>query len=863
MPNDVINTITIGGTTYDIGGSGGGSGRAINATLLANGWDTNKRQALQFIGYNVNQNGVIGMPTSVTSTQKTAYQNADIRIYSQSSDTFTFECGATVPTIDLPVTLFVTDASSTAAFVYKPAGSKTVAELISSLLVEANLGNVYNMTDSGTTTADFVEGAGKPIYAGDDVGIIDNGTSGSPSYKFNKLGGFIDLSNYIQKSLTTGLVKNDGSIDETEYQPTEEGKGLSTNDFTNDDKALIGNIKGNNTVLTTDKTPFFTRQTLNPTGFSGYVREKLIGASYAWNQLVENGNFASTDGWSTYQATISVSNNVCTMVRAVASGSNSMYRVVTKQPNHKYLWSLKVKNNVGSNSIMVQWFKSGTSGSTMSLLANTGISNSYTTYSGIIATDNSDVNGALIIFLTTTTVNNSIDIKEIQVIDLTLAFGSTIADYLYSLANNGGITKLRDMGCPIDKYTPYGYGLYSVKTSGKKIVGKNLVDIDTCNVTGAGWAFYKTEEYYFPVSTYAFSFDLSGSSSQQVQVQISKGTEIVGSKVFNISNGHCSTSFETSAIGDGIRFYVNGAGIFSNIQLELGSTSTTYEPYCGYEISLGNDELRGKFDLVNGEIVASGDVKESNGEITRNWVEYTFTGNESGAVYGQGFYIATGISGVANDAISSKFVFTDNVNNVYNGTINGSCCVANSDGRIGFYKSDITTLDAMKAYLAGSKIIMLKVTPTTEQSTPFADPMSMVGATTEEYIDTRDIPCPVGAERQYMGESDDVIPIPSSPMSDGKRVLTSYKSGDEEWLVWEGSMIIKDVKSGTIASSGLFFIPKISGYKLFAVESSYGYCGGFAWDSSSNGWYLRLTSYNGTNITDQHATTVTSWHIKE
>ena len=72
--------------------------------------------------------------------------------------------------------------------------------------------------------------------------------------------------------------------------------------------------------------------------------------------------------------------------------------------------------------------------------------------------------------------------------------------------------------------------------------------------------------------------------------------------------------------------------------------------------------------------------------------------------------------------------------------------------------------------------------------------MSLIGATTEEYIDTRDIPCPVGAERQYMGESDDVIPIPSSPMSDGKRVLTSYKSGNEEQLVWEDDGLI-DISS--------------------------------------------------------------------
>ena len=53
----------------------------------------------------------------------------------------------------------------------------------------------------------------------------------------------------------------------------------------------------------------------------------------------------------------------------------------------------------------------------------------------------------------------SVSWKTYQVIDLTLAFGSTIADYLYNLSdNNGGITKLRDMGFPIDKYTSYGYG---------------------------------------------------------------------------------------------------------------------------------------------------------------------------------------------------------------------------------------------------------------------------------------------------------------------------------------------------------------------------------------------------------------------
>ena len=65
------------------------------------------------------------------------------------------------------------------AATYKPAGNKAVAELTSALLIAGNLGNVYNMTDAGTTTSDFVEGSGKTINAGDNIAIVDVGTGNS------------------------------------------------------------------------------------------------------------------------------------------------------------------------------------------------------------------------------------------------------------------------------------------------------------------------------------------------------------------------------------------------------------------------------------------------------------------------------------------------------------------------------------------------------------------------------------------------------------------------------------------------------------------------------------------------------------
>ena len=83
------------------------------------------------------------------------------------------------------------------ASAYHAAGTKTIAQLTSSLLVSANEGNVYNVTDSGTTTADFVEGAGHPINAGDNVGVCD---VGGGVYKFDLLSGFVDLGDYLIKT---------------------------------------------------------------------------------------------------------------------------------------------------------------------------------------------------------------------------------------------------------------------------------------------------------------------------------------------------------------------------------------------------------------------------------------------------------------------------------------------------------------------------------------------------------------------------------------------------------------------------------------------------------------------------------------
>ena len=86
--------------------------------------------------------------------------------------------------------------------IYTPRGDLTCAELTSSLLIAANVGNVYEMTDAGETTALFLQGAGETINIGANVGIIN---AGEGRILFNLMPGAFDLSDYQKKDLTAPI----------------------------------------------------------------------------------------------------------------------------------------------------------------------------------------------------------------------------------------------------------------------------------------------------------------------------------------------------------------------------------------------------------------------------------------------------------------------------------------------------------------------------------------------------------------------------------------------------------------------------------------------------------------------------------
>lgn len=126
--------------------------------------------------------------------------------------------------------------------VYRPGGSKAFAELPEASA--ETLGNVYNVTDAFTTTADFVEGVGKQYAAGTDVGVVQDGET----YKYNVFANFVD---------TSVLVHKDGEkvLSDNNYTTVEKDKlgGITAGATKVEESATAGNIKINGEETTVVK----------------------------------------------------------------------------------------------------------------------------------------------------------------------------------------------------------------------------------------------------------------------------------------------------------------------------------------------------------------------------------------------------------------------------------------------------------------------------------------------------------------------------------------------------------------------------------------------------------------------------------
>jgi hypothetical protein len=95
--------------------------------------------------------------------------------------------------------------------VYKFGGTLTSAQVVSGLLVEANEGKVYNVSEDFPTTSDFIEGTGITHEAGTNIVVVD---TGGGTYKFDVLAGFVEILDAT--TTTKGIVQLSDATDYSE-----------------------------------------------------------------------------------------------------------------------------------------------------------------------------------------------------------------------------------------------------------------------------------------------------------------------------------------------------------------------------------------------------------------------------------------------------------------------------------------------------------------------------------------------------------------------------------------------------------------------------------------------------------------------
>ena len=157
--------------------------------------------------------GAVHLPTKVSElSNDSGYQTAE-QVAESIKDKA--DKGTSLAAYGITDAYTKTELDGKISAVYKPGGSVAFADLPAA--DEAHLGMVYNITDKFTSTAGFVEGAGTKHPAGTNVAVVKVGEE----FKYDALAGFVDLSG---------------------YQLKEEGKVLSSNDFTDEEKAKLGAV---------------------------------------------------------------------------------------------------------------------------------------------------------------------------------------------------------------------------------------------------------------------------------------------------------------------------------------------------------------------------------------------------------------------------------------------------------------------------------------------------------------------------------------------------------------------------------------------------------------------------------------------
>lgn len=200
---------------------------------------------------------------------------------------------------------------------------------------------------------------------------------------------------------------------------------------------------------------------------------------------------------------------------------------------------------------------------------------------------------------------------------------------------------------------------------------------------------------------------------------------------------------------------------------------------------LGSDELRGLFKLDGDKIVADGDVKTSDGTVTRKYgiVDLGTLSWTHRIEIMSGMFSAGGLlnnSSALQMAVCSKYVYGGTVSGIRDISEDKKIYLYSSGGTVYVYDSAYTDAATFKSAMSGVMLVYELATPTTEQSTPFSKYQIVSPEGTEEFVDERVVAVPVGNNTKYHNTAQ----LPVTPTASGTYILKATVTDGIPSFAW-------------------------------------------------------------------------------
>ena len=403
-----------------------------------------------------------------------------------------------------------------------------------------------------------------------------------------------------------------------------------------------------------------------------YSETELVsmqGNSVVDNQQLENGNFASATGWDTSNATISVSNNVCSMTANAQNGV--VYHFYIYPTSHSILLVANVKLTTANTNIKLR-------GGGVNA-ASSQSTTSWQTLCGIIS--NYSGGGTVGIRDERSSDWDTVQVSNFMCIDLTQMFG---AGNEPTSTDDVRIKWLLSRG-----YIAYNtVSLLSTNVSGVYSYGANLFDITNyTNVSNVRCYIVdiKGNGYYtISANKNVWDFAIANYENGTFTNVHTNSTKNISSFTFQETNYQSGKTYYCLIRLSNLN-YDNDLSDY-DIMLNHGQSALPYKQYLSLPlstISFTTQDLKSAGSVHDYLEVVEGNVIE--GEQRYDIVKhlpvgtYTFTGNESWLSFGSvgAYYCANVISGASvgyasspNMIIGANINITNTMNVVEVGTTN-------------------------------------------------------------------------------------------------------------------------------------------------------------------------------------------------